>query len=459
MGHIAFAAPGIDRYHLHERLGRELQQAGHRVQVLCVEEGAHTFWRHQGAAAVHVAERAPDPMRAPLGELAARECKRLGLSPGDAAWVLWHGRCHDRLARLVPSLVRWFEDARPDLVLLHRERTAVHALVHFVARELGVRVLWTSDGLLPHTLQVDERGVDGDASACRRPLADYRVVRREASLLDACLTNLLARTAPAALTRAEVHAPPLIARCRDAMHAALRDGWREAMAGLFGWRAALGPGDQPPAAPFKLPPAPYVALLLQDPREDRVRLDCDAPPSHRDLIAAAAAATAQLEPSLSLLVVVPPHGIDHRDVPDLAQPRLAFAPARAAPEVAATALATITVNHPIASAGLLAGTPVIHTGRALYGVRGATTTATTAMLGPALHQALAKDHPALRARYLSWLFAHGHLWCSPTDPDHNGLVGLVQAIEARLRSGTPGTGRLPYRAGPAWPLAAEGRGH
>jgi hypothetical protein len=53
---------------------------------------------------------------------------------------------------------------------------------------------------------------------------------------------------------------------------------------------------------------------------------------------------------------------------------------------------------------------------------------------------------------LTWLFTHGHVWCSATAPDHNGIVGMVMAIEARL----PGAGArqgLRHRRGPPWPLA------
>jgi hypothetical protein len=69
-----------------------------------------------------------------------------------------------------------------------------------------------------------------------------------------------------------------------------------------------------------------------------------------------------------------------------------------------------------------------------------------------------RDHPTLRARFLTWLFGHGHLWCSPTHPDHNGVLGLVQAIEARLRHRAD-EAPLRYRRGPGWPLAAPGRSH
>lgn len=459
MGHIAFAAPGIGSYHLHERLRRELLQNGHRTHVLCLDPAAHTFWRCQGGDVTVVGETTADAMRAPLAELADRECARRGLRPNDPRHRGTHTRCRQRLARLLPNLVRWFETSRPDLVLLHQERTAEHALVHFVARESGIRVLWTGAGLLPHTLQTDERGLDGDAASCRRPPADYRVVRSEPSLLEACLTNMLARTAPSALTRRNIVVPPLGQRCADAARALLARDLGACHTALSGWRLAMH-SPRPDPVPADLPAPPFVALLLQEPDDDRVRLDHDDPPTQRELLLAAAAATHRLDPTLALVVVLPRRGIDHRLLADLPPgPRLLFARPHAAPEVAATALATITANHPYASAALLAGTPVVHTGRALYGLHGTTTATTTAGMTEALQASLAKDHATLRRRHLSWLFGHGHVWCSPTDPDHNGLAGLVQAIESRLQERPPRGLRMQYRAGPAWPLTAEGRGH
>lgn len=460
MAVIAFGAPGIDRFHLHERLRRELVQRGHRVPVLCTDRPTYTFWRCQGDDVWPGAAGAPDPMRAPLANLAARECTRRGVPVGAPTHRREHARVHRRLAATLPALLAWFEQHRPDVLLLHGSRSAERALLQYVAEELGIRTLWTGDGLLPHTLQIDERGLDGDATPCRRPLTDYRVVRSEPSLLEACLTNMLARSTPAALTRRDVVVPPLHRRCGDALDALARFDVDGARAALAAWRSSLPAAGVDHTPPARLPQPPFVALLLQSRTDERLRLDCDAPPSERDLVASAAAAVAALDPRFGLLVIVPPDGIDHRCIDGLHPPvPLHFASAAAAPEAAATALATITVNHPAASAALLAGTPVLHTGRALYGVHGVATAATTATLTDALQRALDKDHPALRRRYLTWLFGHGHLWCSPTHPDHNGLVGLVQAIETRLQDGQPRMPKSGYRAGPAWPLAADGRGH
>jgi hypothetical protein len=356
-------------------------------------------------------------------------------------------------------MLRWFEAERPDLLLLHQRRCGPHALLHFVARETGTRVLWTGDGLLPHTLQVDETGLDGDAAAIRRRVGDYRVVQNEPSLLAACLTNALARSSPSALTCREVERPPLAARLGDLMAASRWHGRGGAAQALFGWRRALPTVATAAAQAFELPTSPFVTLLLQDADDERVRLDADSPPCHRDLIVAAAGAAAQVDRQLVLVVVVPPRGIDHRELIGLESPvRLHFVRPDAAADAACTGLATLTINHALASVALLAGTPVVHTGRALFGLHGVTTQTVTANLGPALVQALAKDHATLRQRFLSWLFGYGHIWCSSTWPDHNGLAGLVQAIGTRLSSRHARGLRVHYRPGPAWPLAADGRG-
>ena len=41
-------------------------------------------------------------------------------------------------------------------------------VIQFGAREVGCRVLHTGEGLLPHTMQWNGEGMDGDASTCRR---------------------------------------------------------------------------------------------------------------------------------------------------------------------------------------------------------------------------------------------------------------------------------------------------
>ncbi len=122
-----------------------------------------------------------------------------------------------------------------------------------------------------------------------------------------------------------------------------------------------------------------------------------------------------------------------------------------------TALAVITVNDPLAIAGLLAGTPLLHTGRSLYQLRGVTTRTALDTLERDLPRALTDDQSHLRERFLTWLLSEGHLWCWPDFPDHNGINGLVQRIEESLKHDASGIG-LHYRAGPVWPLHAETTG-
>tara|TARA_R110002073_G_scaffold89585_1_gene212057 strand:- start:97 stop:414 length:318 start_codon:yes stop_codon:yes gene_type:complete len=103
---------------------------------------------------------------------------------------------------------------------------------------------------------------------------------------------------------------------------------------------------------------------------------------------------------------------------------------------------------------MLAGTPVVHLGRALYGLAGATTSATLEELPEAVVAAQQSDQVVLRQQFLTWILQHGHVWCSATAPNHNGMLGLVQAVERRLQSDANSNTRpLPYRPGPTWPLA------
>ena len=71
-----------------------------------------------------------------------------------------------------------------------------------------------------------------------------------------------------------------------------------------------------------------------------------------------------------------------------------------------------------------------------------------------LRRAVGADECAtLRARFLTWLIGQCHVWCSTTHPDHNGMLGLVQEIEARVGERRPRGLGLHYRNGPAWPLS------
>lgn len=398
MGHIVLIEPRLDRFHLHDRLHRALRERGHRVVLACCAPEVHAFWRHQQGAADVV----------------------------DAAMRL-------------PALL----DAAADLVILHGPCGGAAAGAAASARQAGAQTLWIGDGLLPHTLQIDAQGLDDAASWTRRQAAEFEVVPVDETLLQTSLAHALADAEPVALPRAPVRPPPRSVRLRDALRA-----WRRGPAGMLAawsaWRAALPP---PPARgnapPIDLPPRPFVAVLLQAAGDPRLQAT-DAPMPPQRLVAATAEAVHGLAPEAAILVVLPPG----------AAPRHTFAslpavPASAAAMAAATAVAVVTVNHPAACVALLAGTPVVLTGRSALGVPGIAAPTPPARLATALRTVLASETAPHRRQFLSWLLRHGHVWCSPTAPDHNGIQGLVQAIEHRLSPSTP---RVRYRTGPAWPL-------
>lgn len=433
MGHIVLAAPGIGRFHLHDRLARALHQRGHRVEILCGEPAERTFWRHQELTPLSL-PTAPAATDLPWDELAPT-CRR--------------GR-RRQLGELAGGVRAWLAGAAPDLVVLHQDRGDVAQVLQFVARAAGCRVLWTGDGLLPHTLQLDERGLDGEASCARRSAGAFRVVRGEPELLHACLAHALAGSTPFGLPRTAVRVPRLGPRLADAWTTWPQQGLVRALASFGAWRQAR-PSPQPPIVPWAMPEAPFLAVLLQPAHDPRLTIDGGPAPAAAALVQQTARAAACLGKDVAVCVVAADNGPARRFA---GQPMV---PAAAAAVAAATALATVTVNHPLASVALLAGTPVVHTGAALYGVRGVARRSAADQIAEGLGEALAHDHPTLRQRFLSWVFRHGHVWCSATEPDWNGLTGLVAAIEARLAvpAGTePG---LRYRSGPAWPLAGETR--
>lgn len=434
MGHVVLGAPPIARCHLHDRLLRVLRQRGHRVEVLAFAPAEATFWRCQGQALAALAAPPAAATAWPVADFA----------PAASA------RVRQRLAARADAAAAWFEAERPALLVLDQRRGADAAMLQFVARAHGCRVLWLGDGLLPHTLQLDERGLDGDAAIAGRAPAGFRVVRRDADLLAACLAHALAQSAPFALPRAPVQPPPLAQRLADALATAWDEGLSAAAASLSSWRSALAPRPAA-AATWQLPAAPFLTVLLQDRDDPRLQLDATAPPTQTELVRAAAAAAAnphfRCEGRLAVVAASARH-------PRRLAGQLVLPP-EAAAQAATTALATVTVNHPAAAIALLAGTPVVHHGRALYGIPGVATAVRGDDLQAALRTAIRRDRRALRARALSWLFGYGHVWCSPTHPDHNGIAGLVQAIEERLGAG-PGSA-LHHRRGPAWPLAQRRR--
>jgi len=363
--------------------------------------------------------------------------------------------------RLLPAVARWFEREQPDLVLFHQERSATTACIQFAARTLGSRVLWTGDGLLRHTMQVDERGLDADASCRRWTSEDFAVVAPDDALLHASLTHALANGQPLALPRATASVPQLRRRLTDAAHDALSGRFQTAMTDLIGWRAAF-PDDRPDqlATPMLDLKPPFLAVLLQDANDPRVLHDASQAPDARDLIQRAVVAADALGPETQVVAVLP----DCISRSQLAAGSLAgehghrvrIASAGNAAVIAATSAATITINHPAATVALLSGTPVVHLGRALYELPGVTTSTTLEQLPDAIASLQQHDCPELRRPFLTWLLQHGHVWCSATAPNHNGMLGLVQAVERRLLSDAEHNSRpLPYRPGPTWPLAMQ----
>lgn len=457
MGHVLAAAPNPERFHLVDRWLRELVQRGHRTEVLCVDAIDFAFWSAQGHAATQVAPgpaNAAASARVPLRELAALDCRRLGRVEGGRAVQA----CERRLARLVPALVARFEHDPPDLVLLHGRRDGAQSLIQFVAREFGVRVLWTGDGLLPGTMQLDEQGLDGDARASHRTAWDFRSLPVDEELLRASLAGCLGRNLPPGLVHRPVVPPPLSQRIQAAFQGRAEGTAPGFFAGLSHWRRAT---TQPPhpARTIDLPTRPFVTVLLQSAKDERMRLDASRTPQPIELVRAAkAAAVAVFGSTTEIVAVLPRGGLDERDLEPLRrEPGIALELSHATAEACAAAAAVVTVNSPHAAIALLAGTPVLHLGRALYGIPGVATSCRMEDLMQALPTALTEDQPELRKRCLSWLFRHGHVWCDPDEPDYNGLCGLVVHVERRLDRGPQLGASLDYRTGPAWPLAAEGR--
>ncbi len=450
MGHIVFAAPSVQRFHLHERLARKLQSRGHRVTVLSGDPVSHRCYASQGFAAVDLRPGRPIESRLPLDEFALQDCQLAGEpSPGAAPLAA----AQRRLARLVRPSLDFFAKDLPDVVLIHQERSGLHRLLHFVAREHNAHVLHTADGYLPGTLQSDHEGIDGDASFCRRAAVDYRDAGRDETFLAAALAAWLGRAFPPPLARTPLPSPSALGRIEAMARAVARGQFGPARAALAQWQHQPR-GLQALADQVDLPRVPFVLVLLQ--REDAPQLRLDAPwhPGAEELVACTARAVHAIDPGLQLVATLPDGGL-----PRATRQRLAahtrLLPAHAVPAAISTALAIVTINHPQAVCALLAGTPVLHSGRTPYGVAGVARKTSLDTLAQDLQHALGHEQPYLRERFLTRFLGQDHLWCSADHPDQNGLRGLILAIEHRLSVRGFSGSRLPYQAGPAWPLAAQ----
>ena len=453
MAHVVFAAPPIRRFHLHERLARILRARNHRVTLLVTDPVEFAFQAEQGMPVWKVRSGRARDLALPLFEFGEHECLRRGLRAPTMAQL---ERAAWSIDRCSGGLARFFEIDPPDLILFHGRRSGLHRHIHYLGRESGSQILWTGDGLLPNTLQWDDEGIDGDSSQCRLTLRNFRGKEEDPMLLAAALSAFVARSAPAPLTRELLRKPPFLTRLAAAVHSRCTGGERSLGAGLRAWREAAHPFPPMPRARSELPTSPFVAVLLQAPGDPRLNLDAPHSPTASELVRATVRAVRGWDPTMSVVAVLPAVGLPRGEITRIHRLEGArMELSSGLPEAVMTAVAVVTVNHPHGVGALLAGTPLLHTGRTPYGVRGIAHSTALDLLPRDLPAAASATPSALRGAFLTWLLCHGHLWCNGDHPDHNGVSGFVQEIEARLMSPVRTGAELRYRAGPAWPLAAE----
>lgn len=443
MGHVLLAAPTVAHFALTDALLRLLVRRGTRATVLATDLVTTRMFEAHGIATRFLAPSRHRPTADPtLDEFARREV-RLASDREDRRVL---HRAHAGLARRSAPLVRHFESELPDVVVTFDARSGLARLIHATARIFGCATAHLGEGLLPGTLQRDHGGIDGDREA---PLRSDAPADR--ALLDSALAAALAGGAGRADLPRRVVFPPSLGDRVATWFAAPRDGGRTARrARIAAWREAVGCRETDSRhAPPRLPDAPFVAVLLQRQHDPRVRLDADAPPSSAELIAATRRAAASLGLAERVAVVLPARAVS------TFIDGLACLPHDAAPVVAATAAAVVTINDGRAFVGALAGTPTLCLGRAFWARDGLATTTTLARLTDDLRAAMERRADDAQRRTMTAILREEHVWCDGARPDVNGLGGIAAWLEALLARAAPPPPPVRYESGPSWPADSD----
>jgi hypothetical protein len=453
MGHILLAAPPIERFHLHEQVSRRLLRRGHRVTLLCTDPVTHRCYDVHGMPARLLAPaRRPDAADLPTQELAARDLRLTGNGRPEFQRLLRRYRA--RLEHAAPTLVRQFETELPDLVVTFQGRSGLHRLIDAVAQRYGCATTHLGDGLLPGTMQHDPVGIDGDASIAARPTAYYRAGTTDRGLCEASLAAAIGDFDTPPIARRFVHPPDFLDGLACLATARSPAAARWALSRLRAWRSeSERPVPKPEPNLFGLPSDPFVAVLLQEPHDPRVLLDTQHGGPHAlELCRAVRRAIRSIDPSLGVVAITSPD-LDAAVVEAIRADGVRVRSMQAAATAIATAAAVVTVNHPLAMVGLLADTPVLHLGSALYDLPGITRRTSLEQLRADLETAIhASPHPSLRLRFASRVLTEDHIWCDAKAPDPNGLRGIVHHLEAQLERSSSQPETAPYRPGPGWPL-------
>ena len=453
MGHVLLLAPRIRDLALLDALVRVLLRRQARVSVLATDRVTANCLESHGIAATRlVPERRVGPTDPSLDDFVRREARLVG-DPSDPRLLR---RCHDFLARRTTPLVRVMETALPDLVVSIGGRGGLDRLVHATARLFGCATAHLGPGLLPGTLQRDCDGIDGD----REPVAPLQPhLSGDRALIDDALAAALAGGASAWGPLPRVVFGPTRGDVLRAWLGAHRDGGLAATrARLRAWRdaaAAVGTPGLPPA--FHLPQPPFTAVLLQSPDDPRVRLDFDGdPPDAADLVGAARAASACSGLGEHIVAVLDPAGKARAELRD--RDDVTIVPAGAAALAAATAAAVVTLNHPRAFVGVLANTPTVCLGRAMFARTGLAHRAGIDRLAETLRMALDARPDLLTYAELTRVLRDEHVWCDRDRPDVNGLGGIATWLEQVLDHAAPAQPPVRYEAGPSWPGADDATG-
>lgn len=302
---------------------------------------------------------------------------------------------------LVRELDTFIEIVRPQCLFLWNGSGLAAAASGQLARSRKIPLLFSENGYLPNTLQLDPEGVNACSSIGRHPsLADIRAMTYCAAQrqeFDALLADYCAGRPPK-------RSPPAGGRCRPSWLAYLVQGWID-----WQQRPVTVPVNR--RIPRYIPPLPerFVFFPLQVRSDSQLTIHSPLYGNRLDLaIADLDRAVRELDPTLRLVVKLHPADLNKTDYDPVARalPQIVWVGGGEVRELLARTVCVVTVNSTVGIEGMILNKPVVTLGNNFYVREGLVyPVRERSALSPQLARAL-REPPdtALIRQYLRYLY-------------------------------------------------------